>query len=433
MHEFFIWPFYHFYHGQHILHSKHSRWWRRLEKVLKTSYLFKTSSRCLDQDEYVCLSHTPSEDVFKMSSKLLDQDQHIRLGHTSSKRLQDVLQNLFQDIFTTSSRRLQDISKTSCQDISKKSCQDVFNISLKLLQEVLQKHLQDIFKTSCKDAIKTFSRRFQDVFKTSCKNVFKTSSRRFQNVLKTSSRCLQDISKTSCQDVFKTSSNLLQDVLQKRLQDRRSLQDVLKTLQICLQDVFKTYHQVELFLLTRFRDAFSTLLRRSGKTVYLQKDLPRSHFWEICGQCTKFSRVIKISQVLVFTLLNLLVATYRDVFRTWSNIYNGAFSAKMFNGFKLLTIFVKKAPSQMFDWVKSKLLTKGLKYWAHSCSQSTNYAEKILNWKKMCDIVFESQKVLVGQKIEGVFMQKQPSEMFFKKGVMRNFAEFARNICAGNS
>ena len=29
-------------------------------------------------------------------------------------------------------------------------------------------------------------------------------------------------------------------------------------------------------------------------------------------------------------------------------------------------------------------------------------------------------------------MQKQPSEVFFKKSVMRNFAEFTRNICAGN-
>ena len=28
----------------------------------------------------------------KTSSRLLDQDQYIRLGHTSSKRLQDVLQ-----------------------------------------------------------------------------------------------------------------------------------------------------------------------------------------------------------------------------------------------------------------------------------------------------------------------------------------------------
>ena len=60
--------------------------------------LQKTSSRRLDQDEYIHLTH--------MSSRRLDQDQYIRLGHTSSRRL--------QDIFKTSSRRLQVVFKMSC-------------------------------------------------------------------------------------------------------------------------------------------------------------------------------------------------------------------------------------------------------------------------------------------------------------------------------
>ena len=76
----------------------------------------------------------------------------------------------------------------------------------------------------------------------------------------------------------------------------------------------------------------------------------------------KFARKVKISQVLLFTLLHLLVAAYRGVFRTWSNIYNGAFFAKIFNCFKLLTIFVEKAPSQMFDWIENRLLARSLKY-----------------------------------------------------------------------
>ena len=63
-----------------------------------------------------------------------------------------------------------------------------------------------------------------------------------------------------------------------------------------------------------------------------------------------------------FTLLHLLVAAYRGVFRTLSNIYNGAFFVKILNGFKLLTIFEKNAPLQMFDWVENKSLAKGLKY-----------------------------------------------------------------------
>ena len=43
-----------------------------------------------------------------------------------------------------------------------------------------------------------------------------------------------------------------------------------------------------------------------------------------------------------FTLLHLLVAAYRGVFRTWPNIYKGAFFAKILKGFKLLTILAKK-------------------------------------------------------------------------------------------
>ena len=65
------------------------------EDVLKTSFVFVFRRR-LDQDEYVRLSLTSSEDVFKTSSRRLGQDQYIRFGYTSSRRLQDV--------FKTSSR-----------------------------------------------------------------------------------------------------------------------------------------------------------------------------------------------------------------------------------------------------------------------------------------------------------------------------------------
>ena len=36
--------------------------------------------------------------------------------------------------------------------------------------------------------------------------------------------------------------------------------------------------------------------------------------------------------------------------------------AKILNGFRLLTIFAEKAPSQMLDWVGNRFLGKGLKY-----------------------------------------------------------------------
>ena len=55
-------------------------------------------------------------------------------------------------------------------------------------------------------------------------------------------------------------------------------------------------------------------------------------------------------------LLHLLVAAYRGVFRTQSNIYNEDFFAKILNCYKLLTIVAKKAPLKMFDWVENRLL-----------------------------------------------------------------------------
>ena len=149
------------------------------EDVMKTSFVF-VFRRCLDQDEYVRLSLTSSEDVFKTSSRRLGQDQYIRLGHMSSRRLQDV--------FKTSSRPLQGVFKTS----SRRLDQDEY-VCLSLTSS------EDVFKTSWSRPIysswlyvfKTSSRRFQDVFKTSCKNVFKTSSRRLAKI---SSRRFQDVS-----------------------------------------------------------------------------------------------------------------------------------------------------------------------------------------------------------------------------------------------
>ena len=62
------------------------------------------------------------------------------------------------------------------------------------------------------------------------------------------------------------------------------------------------------------------------------------------------------------TLLHLVVADYRGVVRTWSNITMEHCLKKILNGFKLLTILAKKTPSQIFDWVENKLLAKRLKY-----------------------------------------------------------------------
>ena len=52
----------------------------------------------------------------------------------------------------------------------------------------------------------------------------------------------------------------------------------------------------------------------------------------------------------------------------------------------------------------------------------------------MCDILLEKTKGR-GRKVkqERVFIQKQPSEGFFKRGVMRNYAGSQENICNGIS
>ena len=254
-----------------------------LRRLLSSSSedAFKTSLRCLDQDEYIRLTHTSSEDVFKTSwsrpiysswlSIFKSSSRHFQevfkassrlLAKTSSRHLQDVFKH-FENAFKTSSKRFQGIltktnifallirlQKTSSrrldQDqyirldhISSRHLQDVFKRSSRRLQDLLQKRLQDIFKTSLRrfqDVFKTFSRRFQDVL---------------QNVLKTSSRCLQDIFKTRLkrlQDVFKTFWKRLQDILQR-----------------FLHEGFKTDDQ--LFLLNCSVLVFKTFLRPTAKTV----------------------------------------------------------------------------------------------------------------------------------------------------------------------
>ena len=91
----------------------------------------------------------------KTSSRRLDQDQYIRLGHTSSRRLQDV--------FKTSSRRLQDVLPRCLQDVFKTSSRRLAKTSSRHLQDVLQRYLQDVFKTY--HQVKLFLlTRFQDVF-----------------------------------------------------------------------------------------------------------------------------------------------------------------------------------------------------------------------------------------------------------------------------
>ena len=70
--------------------------------------------------------------------------------------------------------------------------------------------------------------------------------------------------------------------------------------------------------------------------------------------------MIKISQVLVFDFTTPFSGCLQG--RIWNLVEHlqWRFSAKILNSFKLLTIFAKKAPSQMLDLVENRLLAKAL-------------------------------------------------------------------------
>ena len=108
----------------------------------QTFILMKTSWRRIEDVFCLCLQKT--------SSRHLDQDEHIRLSHASSRRRQDVLvkTNIFvlvtrlQDVFKRFSRRLLDVSEKRLQDIFKKNSRKIpthqtppgkFNIFIKKL------------------------------------------------------------------------------------------------------------------------------------------------------------------------------------------------------------------------------------------------------------------------------------------------------------
>ena len=95
---------------------------KALSKKLYHKRYIKALSLKLYHESLIKRLHVYTQQTFvfmKTSSRGLDQDENIRLTHTSSRRLQDVLQKCLQDIFKTSSRRFQDVFKTSCKDIFK--------------------------------------------------------------------------------------------------------------------------------------------------------------------------------------------------------------------------------------------------------------------------------------------------------------------------
>ena len=138
----------------------------------KNEYNFDNNNYNTTQQTFV-LMKTSWKRLSSQSSRHLDQDEYIRLSDTSS-----------EDVFIKTNTSVQAI----CFKTSSRRFQGVFKTSSKCLQDVSQKRLQDIFKAS--------SRRLKGIFKTSCKDVCKTFWRRIirLNCLPSSSICLDHTS-----------------------------------------------------------------------------------------------------------------------------------------------------------------------------------------------------------------------------------------------
>ena len=118
-----------------LLPNKHSSRWRRLEEVLKTSFVF-VFERHLDEDEYILINDTSSENVFKTSWS--------RPIYSSCPY---VFKTFLRYVFKTSSRRLAKTSSRHLQGVLPRRLQDVFKTSSKRLANTSWRHLQDVFKT----------------------------------------------------------------------------------------------------------------------------------------------------------------------------------------------------------------------------------------------------------------------------------------------
>ena len=74
----------------------------------------------------------------------------------------------------------------------------------------------------------------------------------------------------------------------------------------------------------------------------------------------------------------------------------------------------------MLNWIDNRYVPKGFEILSSLLLPVYKLSRENTQPENMCNNVFEKAKRRTG-KAE-VFMQKQPSEGFFKKDVMRNFA-----------
>ena len=137
--------------------------WMHLSQ--QTFLLMKMSLRRLYQDEYIRLSHTPSEDVLIKTNILVLVIRFHKVFKTYCKSVFKTPLRCLEDVLKISWRNLQDIFDTSWQDVFKASSRRIAKMSSRHLQDVPSKYHQvKMFLLTClQDVFETYSTRFWDV------------------------------------------------------------------------------------------------------------------------------------------------------------------------------------------------------------------------------------------------------------------------------
>ena len=136
--------------------------------------------------------------------------------------------------------------------------------------------------------------------------------------------------------------------------------------------------------------------------------------------------MIKISQVLVFRFTTPLVPAYRDVFRTWSNIYNGTLFTKILDSFKLFTIFVKKLYRSCLTGLKIGFWPK---VWNIEFSLVPSLEVKQRKYsagKYVWHRIWKGERSWWNRKQSECLSRSSRPKGSLEKGVMKNFEEFTK-------
>ena len=143
---------------------------------------------------------------------------------------------------------------------------------------------------------------------------------------------------------------------------------------------------------------FQNLSEKYFKDAYLQKDLPRSRFFrEIYGQCTKFARATKVSQVLVSHFSTPFSGCLQRRNQNVANITMELFFHKYLTVLSFLLFTQKRSIVWvMFEWVENRLLAQGLKILSLLLLPAYKLNPKNTQPENMCNIVFENAKVCYG-------------------------------------